>query len=267
MNLYKSSHLENALFLLGRPAYWPEIWRRLKIHSGNRLLPPAMGRSAEVASRWAQSVSLRYDVLGGFLQSPVSGGLEAEFPREMEEARRREIEFPTQQGWGGSAELIYQVCEAVEAKCVVETGVAHGFSTLAMLLSVTKRGGHVYSVDMPAVMLKDASEVGAVVPARLRASWTLFRYPDSVGLSKALAQVDCLDFCHYDSDKSYEGRSLCYPLLWKKLRSGGIFMSDDVADNTAFRDFSEELGLTPLVLQGDGAGKSGARYVGLLRKP
>jgi hypothetical protein len=44
-------------------------------------------------------------------------------------------------------------------------------------------------------------------------------------------------------------------------------MSDDIADNTAFRDFSEELGLLPIVLKSAGAGASNDRYVGLLVKP
>jgi predicted O-methyltransferase YrrM len=266
MTSRKSSKLEVALFLLGQPAYYPDLWRRVRLNIGKSLLPPVMGRSADVANRWAAAVAIDADTVD-LLAPGVRRSLAADFPAEIAAAQDMEEKYPTQKGWGGSADLIYAVCEAINAKTVVETGVAQGFSTLAMLLSVTKRGGHVYSVDMPAVALKDTSEVGIAVPQRLRPSWSLFPYPDSVGLGKALDKIDRIDFCHYDSDKSYEGRCIAYPMLWNKLRSRGIFMSDDIGDNTAFRDFSEELGLSPIVLKSAGAGASNDRYVGLLLKP
>jgi predicted O-methyltransferase YrrM len=266
MTSRKPSKLDVALFLLARPAYFPDLWRRVRLNVGKALLPPAMGRNGEVATRWAKSMAVDTDQVD-FLARQSRRTLVTDFPAEMAAAQEMEERFPTQKGWGGSADLIYAVCESIEAATVVETGVAHGFSTLAMLLSVTKRGGHVYSVDMPAMALEDSNEVGIVVPQRLREHWTLFPFPDSVGLAKALGEIDQIDFCHYDSDKSYEGRCVAYPLLWNRLRPGGIFMSDDIADNTAFRDFCEELGLSPIVLKSAGAGSSDDRYVGLLRKP
>lgn len=266
MKSRKPSKLEVALFLLGKPAYYPDLWRRVRLNIGKALLPPVMGRSVDVATRWAASVAVDADTVD-LLAPGLRRSLAADFPAEIGAAQEMEDKYPTQKGWGGSVDLIYAVCEAIQAKTVVETGVAQGFSTLAMLLSVTRRGGRVYSVDMPAVALKDTSEVGIVVPQRLRTSWSLFPYPDSVGLARALAQVNQIDFCHYDSDKSYEGRCMAYPMLWSRLRSRGVFMSDDIADNTAFRDFSEELGLSPIVLKSAGAGASNDRYVGLLVKP
>jgi hypothetical protein len=266
MTARKPTKLEVALFLLARPSYHPDLWRRACVRVGQALLPPALGRSAEVATRWAESVRVDVDSVD-FLALGTQRSLTADFPAEMAAAQAMEERFPSQKGWGGSAELIYSICEAIQARTVVETGVAQGFSTLAILLSVSKRGGHVYSVDMPAITLEDHSEVGIAVPPRLRGNWSLFPCPDYVGLKKVFAQVDLIDFCHYDSDKSYEGRCFAYPMLWDRLRPGGLFMSDDIADNTAFRDFSEDLGLPPIVLKGAGAGASNPRYVGLLRKP
>ena len=266
MTARKPTKLEVALFLLARPSYYADFWRRVRLNIGQSLLPPALGRSEDVATRWADTIAVDADRVD-FLAQAGPRSLAADFPAEIAAAQDMEERFPTQKGWGGSAELIYAICEAIQARTVVETGVAQGFSTLAMLLSVTKRDGHVYSVDMPAVALKDANEVGIVVPQHLRSSWSLFPYPDSVGLGKVLSRVAQIDFCHYDSDKSYEGRCIAYPLLWRRLRPGGLFMSDDIADNTAFRDFSEELGLPPIVLKSAGAGTSNDRYVGLLRKP
>ena len=64
--------------------------------------------------------------------------------------------------------------------------------------------------------------------------------------------------CHYDSDKSYEGRMWAYPLLWGALEIGGIFMSDDIGDNLAFRDFARQVAAEPIVASFDG------KYVGVL---
>lgn len=76
-----------------------------------------------------------------------------------------------------------------------------------------------------------------------------------------------IDLCHYDSDKSYEGRAWAYPLLWKHLRSGGLMISDDIGDNTAFRDFAAECEVEPVVILAAGSGGAGSRYVGILVKP
>ena len=37
-----------------------------------------------------------------------------------------------------------------------------------------------------------------------------------------------IDLCHYDSHKDYDARMWAYPRLWAALRSGGIFISDDI---------------------------------------
>jgi hypothetical protein len=266
MTTRKPGKLGVALYLLARPGYWPDLLRRVRVNAGKALLPPPLGRSAAVATRWAASVAVDPRAVD-FLAPALGHRLADDFPAELAAALELEERFPTQKGWGGSADLIYAVAEAIQARTVVETGVAHGFSTLALLLSVTKRGGHVYSVDMPAIAVRDPGEVGVVVPRALHGSWTLFRYPDSVGLDRVFSAAPAIDLCHYDSDKSYEGRAAAYPRLWARLRPGGVFMSDDIADNTAFRDFCAELGLTPSVVEAPGAGASGPRYVGLLRKP
>lgn len=259
------SKLQVALYLLVRPNYLPDLLRRVRINIGKSLLPQPIGCSARIATDWAaeRAVSVE-DALEEFGASPRS--LNADFPTEIAYALKRETEVIENKGWGGSADLIYSVCEAIGAHYAIETGVAHGFSSLAILLSVTSRGGHLYSVDMPAPGRGSQNPVGIVVPDHLRRDWTLEQFPDSIGLRRVLRKSPPIDFCHYDSDKSYEGRCLSYPLLWSKLRPGGVFMSDDIADNTAFRDFAAEVGVQPIVVFAEGSGVSGARYVGLMKK-
>ena len=69
-----------------------------------------------------------------------------------------------------------------------------------------------------------------------------------------------MDFVHYDSDKSIEGRMFSYPKLWNHLREGGVFISDDISDNEGFKKFCEEMGLSPLII------KDGKKYQGILKK-
>jgi hypothetical protein len=95
----------------------------------------------------------------------------------------------------------------------------------------------------------------------LRARWTLVREPDRYGLVKALRALGgAIDFCHYDSDKSYGGRKYAYRLMWDALETGGVFVSDDIQDNFAFRDLVEAKAATFAVTECEG------KFVGIVRK-
>jgi hypothetical protein len=264
----KNSKLAVALFLLRNPGWSREFLRRVKINTGRKLLPPPMGRGRPAAEAWAaqQAVSEATALERLSMDAKVLRTLEQDFPGLFAEAASKEASAKEKMGGGGSADLIYGLCEALQVRTAVETGVAYGYSSLAILSSVAKRGGRLASVDMPHIWSRDRSQVGIVVPDALRSSWTLLQCPDSIGLERAIRVSTPLDFCHYDSDKSYEGRSWGYRLMWNALRHGGLFMSDDIGDNTAFRDFSVEVGAEAIVIDAPGAGASGRRFIGLMRK-
>ena len=164
-------------------------------------------------------------------------------------------------GGPGNMDLLYNCAEHISAKAVLETGVAYGWSSLATLLSLKNRGSTLLaSVDMPYVGLDNESHVGCVIPSALKSNWWLIRRPDRQGIPIALRQLHMLDMCHYDSDKSYDGRMWAYPILWNALRTGGIFISDDIGDNLAFRDFADAICVEPTVIKFDD------KYVGVLLK-
>lgn len=168
---------------------------------------------------------------------------------------------PVKMGGPGDLRLLFHCAELLSAQNVIETGVAYGWSSLALLLSLQGRpAARLVSVDMPYVGLDNESHVGCVVPARLKAVWTLIRRADRQGIPQALRLMPRIDMCHYDSDKSYDGRMWAYPLLWNALRPGGIFISDDIGDNLAFRDFAHRISAKPIVIGLDG------KYVGVLLK-
>ena len=69
-----------------------------------------------------------------------------------------------------------------------------------------------------------------------------------------------VDLCHYDSDKSYYGRVYGYPLLWDSLKEGGIFISDDIQDNLAFKELVERKKTKFAVTEYEG------KYIGITLK-
>jgi predicted O-methyltransferase YrrM len=163
----------------------------------------------------------------------------------------------------GDMDLIYTLVEHIQAKRVVETGVAYGWSSLAILSSIRRRpGALLVSTDRPYPNLKNASYVGVAVPKELYDHWVLIRKPDRLAIREALLLTGPIDLCHYDSDKSYAGRMFAYPKLWAALRPGGIFISDDIEDNVAFFDFSSALQLPRVIIK-----TPEEKLIGVLKKP
>lgn len=217
------------------------------------------------AGTWAESQAAPFDTIVRELGYVGAIGSISEIigMDRLAEANARVRQCPVKMGGAGDIRLLYFACEAIGAMCVLETGVAYGWSSLAVLSSLSKRErGLLTSIDMPYPKLNNSDWVGVAVPADLREQWRLLRQPDRNGIKKALTvQKGALDLCHYDSDKSYYGRRWAYPLLWNALRPGGVFISDDIQDNFAFRDFSEATEARFWVLESQG------KFVGICVKP
>lgn len=177
-------------------------------------------------------------------------------------AKQRAAECPVEMGGPGDLDLLYWLSEYCQARRAVETGVAYGWSSLALLLSLQHRDeARLISTDMPYPNRNNDRYVGCVVPTDLRSKWMLLRTADRQAIPMALEQIGEIDICHYDSDKSYAARRWAYPLLWQALQEGGIFISDDIGDNVAFRDFAAEASCNPIVVGREG------KYIGVLVKP
>jgi hypothetical protein len=56
------------------------------------------------------------------------------------------------------------------------------------------------------------------------------------------------------------GRMWASPLLWNALKDGGFFVSDDINDNLAFKDFCESVDRKPVIVEHLG------KYVGVIVK-
>ena len=164
-------------------------------------------------------------------------------------------------GGQGHIVLLYTICENLKAMKALETGVAYGWSSAAILQSISKRSGKLISVDMPMVKQTDYHLIGVAVDENLKNNWELLREPDRHGLNKAIKKHNySFDLAHYDSDKSYYGRKWSQPLIWKYLRKEGVFISDDIEKNLAFKEFVVSKNLDFFVLKFEG------KYVGVIRK-
>ena len=164
-------------------------------------------------------------------------------------------------GGPGHVDLIYTICERLNIENAIETGVAYGWSSAAILRSLSKRDGKLISIDMPMLKQTDYQLIGVAVDSNLRDYWNLKREPDRYGLPRAINSMpDGVEMVHYDSDKSYYGRKWSQEIIWNSLKKGGIFISDDVEDNTAFMEFVSSKGLKFNLVEFEN------KFVGIVKK-
>ena len=145
-------------------------------------------------------------------------------------------------GGAGNYHLLYFLTRHLSARTIVETGVAAGWSSLAILTAINKNNnqGHLYSSDFPYFRQKTPEELsGYVVPDHLKGNWTLLLDGDSNNLPMLIKKIQTVDIFHYDSDKSYKGRRSAYEMIIKKCHDKTVFIFDDIQDNAHFKDFVE----------------------------
>ena len=242
---------------LKRPDLYPELGRKI---IKNIFYRKNANKGQEKTISWASSLAVSQEKAISDLFGIKVKSFEELFPSELGEAKRKEQECPIKMGGAGALELIYYACEFTEAKAVIETGVAYGWSSLVALLSLKKRNGTLYSSDMPYLGQDGDKFVGCIVPENMKTNWKLFRHADKESLPKIFAESKEFDVVHYDSDKAYNGMFWAYKELYGKLRKGGVFISDDINDNSAFQDFCDEQKITPTIISFEG------KYIGVFVK-
>ncbi len=173
---------------------------------------------------------------------------------------------------------LYLITRAVKPEVVVETGVASGRSSTAILLALEKNNlGKLYSIDLPQHYSSAAPETytthegntelkgfvpegrapGWLVPDHLRQRWQLILGDSKVELPKLLSHLDKLDIFYHDSDHSYEAMMLEFSTVWPKISTGGFLLSDDIGWNKSWSDFINKVGAEEV---------NGYRNFGLARK-
>lgn len=242
---------------LKRPDLYPELGRKIFKNIFNR---KSAFRGKEKTNLWASQIAIsQKDAIENLFKIPFQKFSE-KFPQDYQNALEIQNKCPIKMGGAGALELLFAACEFTHAKNVVETGVAYGWSSFATLLSLEKRNGTLYSSDMPYLGQDGDQYVGCIVPEKLKSKWKLFRHADRESLPKILKETHEIDVVHYDSDKSYEGMKWAYETLFPHVKKGGVFISDDINDNSAFQDFCEENSIKPTVVDFEG------KFVGIFIK-
>jgi hypothetical protein len=261
-SLFSVDKLWNYGRRLLQPRYWPEL-RRFAVRRLSR--EPLDRNTAPQAQAVTANMAISHVQAFKALGLPVSAlkSFSDEEPARWSAAEMRVSTARDGMGGGADIDLLYSLCLALNAERVLETGVALGWSSLAILAAIAKQPGAILaSVDLPYLGANLDDLVGLAVPNDLRALWSLRRGADRDELPQAIADCRPIDIAHYDSDKSYAGRRWAYPLIWEGLRDGGLLISDDVEDNLAFLDFATEISGKPLIV----SAPHRARLVGILRK-
>jgi predicted O-methyltransferase YrrM len=130
--------------------------------------------------------------------------------------------------------LIYKAVRLTRPNRVVETGVADGRSSRAILQALFANGcGQLTSLEV-------ASDVGTLIEPALKDRWRLEVLPESgrkAAVRRCLVAQAPLDVFIHDSDHSYGWQSFEYRTAYQALRPGGLLISDDIDASFAFVDF------------------------------
>lgn len=152
-------------------------------------------------------------------------------------------------GGGGDDRLLYFLVRLTRPETVVETGVAAGWSSAAVLTALDRNGrGQLWSSDLPYFRLDQPERfVGVLVDDHLRDRWHLLLDGDRRNLPRIVNMVDRIELVHYDSDKSYAGRRWAMRALTPRLSGHALVMVDDVQDDWFLRDYGAASQNGPLV--------------------
>ena len=143
------------------------------------------------------------------------------------------VNFPT--NWNGERNLsilLYVLVRQMNAKVVVETGVANGISTNMIMAALEKNEGKLISFDIDPMSRKSYNGSG-----KWEFNLLNKRNPEHQ-LLKAIQNLEKIDLWLHDSDHSHWWQTFEYKLAFSKLKVGGYLVADDVDFSTAWAEFS-----------------------------
>ncbi|WP_113701588.1 class I SAM-dependent methyltransferase [Nonomuraea lactucae] len=221
-----------------RPSYLPVVAHKayLRIRYGH-------DRERAAATAWASARAEDLPAWGRKIDETLWSEAES-FSRTLTRSAQARVERLATAGvvLGGPAsiELLHFLTRALRPETVLETGVAAGWSSAAVLAAMRANGhGHLYSSDFPCFRIPDAERhIGHVVPDHLKDAWTLRIRGDRRNLDEMLRPGVALDLVHYDSDKTRSGREFFLGRTAPHLTDRHILVMDDIQDNLAFQEYA-----------------------------
>ena len=159
------------------------------------------------------------------------------------------------------AAFCYSMVRLRKPSTVVETGVGRGVTSYYVLQALEENAkGHLYSIELPWLRRGYRRLVGKFVPASLRPRWTLIFGPGACETRRILATVGTIDMFVHDSAHTYLNQLAEYRIALAGMKTGGILISDDVA-NDALLEAGEQFGYQPIITTQRDCG-----YIGVIVK-
>ena len=195
------------------------------------------------AKKWA--ISNTCQTLEEFcvsIDSLLFDEIKADVEQIEKEALNKLSKLKASLGGGGNYILLYFLILKFKPLNIVETGVAAGWSSLFILRALKKNGkGFLFSSDFPYFRLKNPEQyIGYLAQNETnKGSWCLDIRGDDLALQRFVNKLKSteIDLFHYDSDKSYSGRSKALKILNSKINSKTIIIFDDIQNNLHFKDY------------------------------
>jgi len=186
--------------------------------------------------------------------------LEAE---EYEYARAVDSKVEIKMGGAGPAILLYEACRVIRPELVLESGVAFGWSSCAILSAMSRnKRGRLISIDRP-YWFDESKKVliGKAVPDSLKKRWSLYIGSNRKWLKrKRIAEGMLFDIVFYDSDKSFVGKAEWIEFMMGYLKTGGLLIVDDIGDDSFFDWYTAKKGIEAWRLMYD------SKSCGIIRK-
>jgi predicted O-methyltransferase YrrM len=137
------------------------------------------------------------------------------------------------------ARLCYLTCRYLKPEVSIETGVAFGVTSAYILKAMEINGcGVLHSIDLPPLGTQADDFVGALIPENLKDRWQLHRGSARHLLPEVLQQNGPIDLFIHDSLHTYSHMLWEFNTVTPYLRPGGVLLSDDIAENKAFHDWT-----------------------------
>ena len=104
---------------------------------------------------------------------------------------------PYKFGGAGDIEILYNISKDTKIKNILETGVANGWSSLAILLSIKDdKNKFLTSIDLPYPFKNSEKYIGLAVPENLKHKWNLIIDDDKKIMNNFMLQGKKFDFVH-----------------------------------------------------------------------
>ena len=140
--------------------------------------------------------------------------------------------------WNSEAmlcQLIYSIIRAKELKLVVETGVANGISTGVALSALKHTGGVLHSFDILA-------SCANLFPGAQNWNFHLLNLKKAPAeLAEIVSNIQEIDLWIHDADHGTTWQRMEFALGTKKLKAGGLLISDDADASPAWGEMSKKL--------------------------